>query len=351
MLFFKKTFIVGSLLKYALTLLVIIAVVAMSSINTAKGEVINLKARTSLPGFRQTINLFLTMFYFFAGFEIYTTLSQNLKRPKRDLPIAICVTMVVATCFYLVLLLSCLGLMTNDHPNLSKNPVFDIFVKHGKVLQLPMSIMAISAFIITKLVASIEGSFYSNSILSPLAKDQFISFKVSDEKHHLSRHAVLLDFVIVSLFFGLIVFIPDLTSGIDGTGVVKLNYNDIIEISSLFSAKVYFFVLTTVIRLSFSGEIKISWWWGILFILATFFVETEIIFYFVNIPYDFAAGNYVRGTTIIVFALTCLNAYLGVYLWYLNPRLTRLKQNQPALFAQLQEKYAIQHTTSPGLSS
>ena len=37
--------------------------------------------------------------------------------------------------------------MTNDHPNLSsKNPVFDIFVKHGKVLQLPMSIMAISAF-------------------------------------------------------------------------------------------------------------------------------------------------------------------------------------------------------------
>lgn len=87
------------------------------------------------------------MFYFFAGFEIYTTLSQNLKRPKRDLPIAICVTMVMATCFYLVLLLSFLGLMTNDHPNLSsKNPVFDIFVKHGKVLQLPMSIMAISAF-------------------------------------------------------------------------------------------------------------------------------------------------------------------------------------------------------------
>lgn len=62
MLFFKKTFIVGGLLKYALTLLVIIAVVAMISINTAKGEVIDLKARTSLPVFRQTINLFLTCF-------------------------------------------------------------------------------------------------------------------------------------------------------------------------------------------------------------------------------------------------------------------------------------------------
>lgn len=66
----------------------------------------------------------LTMFFFFAGFEVYTTLSQNLKRPKRDLPLALVWIMFLVVVFYLTVMLSFLGQMTTERPLTSSRTPF-----------------------------------------------------------------------------------------------------------------------------------------------------------------------------------------------------------------------------------
>ena len=102
--------------------------------------------------------------------------------------------MFLVVAFYLTVMLSFLGQMTTERPNFQSNPIFKMFGKGHRGLQTTMNVFAIATFMLAKFSAVVEESFYSNSILSPLAKDQFIPLKVKDERQHLSRHAILLDF-------------------------------------------------------------------------------------------------------------------------------------------------------------
>lgn len=156
-------------------------------------------------------------------------------------------------------------------------------------------------------------------------------------------------FCLISGFFLLIVLIPDLTAGINRTGVAPISYLDIIETSSLFAAVIYFFVLCTNLRLAFTKQIMLKWWRQLLFTLAATFIATEIIFYFVNIGQTFRTGKTTKGATTLTFTIFVAAVYLGYYLLYVKRHMARLKRNHPVLFAHLTHKYAWA-TPSPNTS-
>jgi amino acid transporter len=53
----------------------------------------------------QIVASFNSCFYFFSGFEIFSTAGQNVKNPQRNIGLGVTLIMVISTIFYVFILL------------------------------------------------------------------------------------------------------------------------------------------------------------------------------------------------------------------------------------------------------
>jgi len=72
---------------------------------------------------------FTSCFFFFLGFETYSTIGKNVKNPQKNISRSIVIVMTLATLFYIfvtVLMIGAISGFFTDNPNLQ---IFDILGK------------------------------------------------------------------------------------------------------------------------------------------------------------------------------------------------------------------------------
>jgi amino acid transporter len=50
------------------------------------------------------MSTFSTCFYFFAGFEIFSTAGQNVENPNRNIGLGVTLIMIISTIFYVIIM-------------------------------------------------------------------------------------------------------------------------------------------------------------------------------------------------------------------------------------------------------
>lgn len=251
-------------------------------VNVGRGDDIysdfNSSTRSDID-FKSFSTNFIETFYFFAGFEIYSTLNKNLKNPRRDLPVAMALVMLATTIFYCFVIVCFLGTLTQDHDQFQKNPAFKLFGQlfgNKKWLTYLFAFAMVICFLSVKFSATMEGTLYANSIILPMVNDGYLPAVLEkDPKDNITNNTVKFYMASALIMYFFVVILVDIYQGAVGADKSPLGYSKIIGVATLIILPVYSLVLYLALKLSYTKHIKSSIFemtaWGVT--LFFFFVQ------------------------------------------------------------------------------
>ncbi|MDQ7983286.1 MAG: APC family permease [Spiroplasma sp.] len=301
---------------------------------------------------------FTSCFFFFLGFETYSTIGKNVKNPQKNISRSIIIVMFLATLFYVLVTALMIGAITglfSDNPNLQ---IFELLGDKANAQWLGTAgvLIMLICTISLKANAGMQNALYSGGILEPLAFEGYIPTKYKElNKDGIAFKASRLNLIITFIFAFTFLVIPDLAQAISDTvkNVDKpstvLNYGTITGEASFIMIIIYSFVISIALKLSLQKKLRHNkfeftiWSFGLLFLI------WQLVMWFINLVNSFSSAVTGVGSTdgatssaaivalvsnslqifyiVFVFAFAII-WYLAYYQPKLNARLVNNEQNE-----------------------
>ena len=171
---FKKFVNISSYLKWATTFLLIIATIVLFVMaGTSNWNMTTSHQQLTANNFSQA---FTMCFFFFLGFETYSTIGKNVRNPEKNISRSLVIVMILSTIFYMVVTILMIGAVAgnfSDNPNLS---IFKVLgdQAHAQWLGIIGILIMLICTISLKSNAGMQNALYSGAILEPhLVKTKF----------------------------------------------------------------------------------------------------------------------------------------------------------------------------------
>lgn len=281
---FKKFVNISSYLKWGTTFLLIIATIILFVMaGTSNWDMTTSHQQLTANNFSQA---FAMCFFFFLGFETYSTIGKNVRNPEKNISHSLVIVMILSTIFYMAVTILMIGAVAgnfSDNPNLS---IFKILgdKAHAQWLGIIGILVMLICTISLKSNAGMQNALYSGAILEPLSVEGYISPKYKElSKDNIPFKASRLNLVITfsSAFVWLI--LPDIIGVIvdtlhpvykDGQLVLSsiVNYGTLTAEAGIIMVIIYVFVLSIAIKLSIEKKLKKNIFEIIIWIAATLFL-------------------------------------------------------------------------------
>ncbi|WP_342252212.1 APC family permease [Spiroplasma endosymbiont of Amphibalanus improvisus] len=278
---------------------------------------------------------FSTCFFFFLGFETYSTVSKNVENPEKNVGRSAIWVIAISTIFYLIttiLFIGAIGAEFSDNPNMQ---IFDKF--NSGWIDVAGGILMIISVLSLKMNAGMQNAFYSGGILEPQAVEGYIPEKYKElNEDNLAIRASILNLILTFCFLFIWLIIPDIISG--ATGQETFGYNDIIGTVTLILLMVYSFVISIALKLTFENKIDSAWWEIALWIITGIFIVWQVVQWFVVVFENISSVTSIMQlsyiTLIIGFAVIW-------YFAYYNPKYKKRLKENPKYQKELDDKFMI----------
>ncbi|MBH8622759.1 amino acid permease [Spiroplasma sp. hyd1] len=223
----------------------------------------------NLDGFVKAFN---SCFYFFTGFEVFTTVGRNIASARKNIGLGVIIVLIINVLSHLIIAIIFFAAFNHFVQNMNMetwNSFHNKFVVYGGTIMMIM-------FVITlKINLIMQDSLYGGTSLQPLAHEGFLSNRFQKlSRDNISTKASFLhmSLTILSLFIWLI--IPDLIKGITLTkeyGFMctieqSLTYQEPFTGSSLTAASsaitifIYAMMFAVAIKLGITKQMKLKIW-------------------------------------------------------------------------------------------
>jgi len=223
----------------------------------------------NLDGFVKAFN---SCFYFFTGFEVFTTAGRNIASARKNIGLGVIIVLIINVLSHLIIAIIFFAAFNHFVQNMNMgtwNSFHNKFVVYGGTIMMIM-------FVITlKINLIMQDSLYGGTSLQPLAHEGFLSNRFQKlSRDNISTKASFLhmSLTILSLFIWLI--IPDLIKGITLTkeyGFMctieqSLTYQEPFTGSSLTTASsaitifIYAMMFAVAIKLGITKQMKLKIW-------------------------------------------------------------------------------------------
>lgn len=242
---------------------------------------------------------FTSCFFFFLGFETYSTIGKNVKNPQRNISLSIIIVMFLATLFYVLVTVLMIGAVVgnfSDNPNLQ---VFDLLGKkfNAKWLGQTGILIMLICTISLKANAGMQNALYSGGILEPLAVEGYLPDKFKDlNKDGIAYRASRLNLIITFIFALVFLVIPDLVQAITDTfnkvdkPSTVLNYGTITGEASFIMIIIYSFVISIALKLSWQKKLRHNKFEFGIWTFALLFLLWQLVMWFLNLANSFIDG-------------------------------------------------------------
>ncbi|MDR2369492.1 MAG: APC family permease [Mycoplasmataceae bacterium] len=216
---YKKFAHITAAIKWGSALFLVIAAVGLACTNGAGskniGEWAQYSSTPSALHVNQIVASFNSCFYFFSGFEIFSTAGQNVKNPQRNIGLGVTLIMVISTIFYVfILLLFFAAIPINE--GFQQNESMSLWSKFSsnKVILYGGPILLIISSISLKINAAMQNSLYGGTMIQPMAVEGYFPDSWGKlDKDALPAKASKINLIIVALFVVIWLAIPDLAKG------------------------------------------------------------------------------------------------------------------------------------------
>lgn len=291
---FKRFVNISGYIKWVTTFLLIIAVIVLF-IMAGTSNYENIIEHQSLTA-SSFSKAFTACFFFFLGFETYSTIGKNVKNPQKNISRSIVIVMTLATLFYVLVTVFMIGAMStyfSDNPNLQ---IFNILGDklNAKWLGYIGSIIMLICTISLKANSQIQNALYGGAILEPLAIEGYISPKFTQlNKDKMPYRAARLNLIISLIFSFVWLIIPDLVQAISDSakGVDKpstvIDFSTMTSEVSLIMIIIYICVMTVALKLSWQKKLRHNKFEFMIWAAALVFLVWQLVMWFVNLVNGF----------------------------------------------------------------
>lgn len=342
--YFKRVFRYSSYVKWFSSILLIIGALALIFVNVHNGYGDGLSntynnTHLSIASFSAA---FASCFYFFLGFETFSTIGSNLKNPEKHIgPSMILVMSLTALFMITTTTIFIAAIVANTYypnPNIQ---VFDLLGDNTNTfwIKIAGSIIMIVCAISLKLNASSQYPFYASAIMQTQGKEGYISSKYSQiTKENISKRAVWFTVITTWISFLIILLIPDFIYANSKTPTSEqINYSQIISITSIIFIIIYLVVVAAAIKLAFEKKMKAHWFELTLWIFVEIFLLWQAYQYFFGDATSSDSqsllglilnGNLVAGIVpLVCLAIVIFGGVIWYNLYYLPKYRVRLREN------------------------
>lgn len=294
-----------------------------SNLQATLSSAINLSFGNFLSSFNEFI-------FFFLGFEIYSTITKNIKNPQETIAKSIMWVMVLAGLFYLTTTFLIIGSVnffdTADH----RNPLNEIVIK--KLGAIGVALLVIS-MVALKINAVQGASLYSGACLEPLAVEGYISHKLTYlGKDNLPIRASLFNVFITLIVSAVFLFIPFFY----GANVTP---KDVFGFIGIVSIIIHVMVLLSTFKMTIRRIVYLRKWEIFWLIFSLIFLIAAGVWFFVDLLRDWHVANLL--TLLILVSLLLFSGIWYVF-YYLPIYRARLKKN-PQLQVDLDRFFILNH--------
>jgi amino acid transporter len=156
----------------------IVAAIGLACTNGAGSQNIsdwaNYSASSDALHADQIISSFNSCFYFFAGFEIFSTAGHNVKNPQKNIGLGVTLIMIISTIFYVVILLIFFAALPLNE-GFQQNETMSLWGKFtsNKVILYGGPILLIISSVSLKINAAMQNSLYGGTMIQPMAVEGY----------------------------------------------------------------------------------------------------------------------------------------------------------------------------------
>ncbi|WP_348734845.1 amino acid permease [Spiroplasma endosymbiont of Ammophila pubescens] len=223
-----------------------------------------------MPGF---IKAFNSCFFFFAGFEVFSTAGKNISNPEKNIGRGITLIMLISTIFYIVISIIFFAAFTEFVQNMQIG-IWSLGFNNNIILYGGAIIMIISALAL-KINVAMQNALYGWTSLQPLSAEGYLPYHLRKlNKDGLPIRASILNLVITSLMIFIWLAILDIIKGISltkqfgfmATAAEAMTYQQPFDVSSLTEASsaitifIYGMVIAVTLKLAYQQKIKMRIW-------------------------------------------------------------------------------------------
>lgn len=291
---FKKFVNISAYVKWGTTGLLIVAVIALfiKAGSSNYNEVISHQSLTA-SSFSKA---FTSCFFFFLGFETYSTIGKNVKNPQKNIGLSIIIVMILTTLFYVLVTALMIGGISGAFES---NPNLQAFEQLGKVFHSPWLgtagiLVMLICTISLKANAGMQNALYSGGILEPLAVENYIPVRYKElNKDKIAYRASKLNLIVTFVFAFFWLIVPDLSQAISdslkhlSTPSTVIDYGTITGEASLIMILIYSFVISVALKLSWQKKLKSSKFEVTIWTFAFIFLCWQLVMWFISLIQGF----------------------------------------------------------------
>ncbi|WP_338960565.1 APC family permease [Spiroplasma endosymbiont of Lasioglossum villosulum] len=304
---YKKMAHTTSIIKWLTAGFLVIAGISLAITNGSSNW--NYWTTESTFSFARFMNTFTSCFFFFAGFEIFSTADKNVNNPEKNIGKGITLIMIIMTIFYVVIsLIFFLGYRVFvQNMNMGAwSPFTSKIIIYGGPIIMIISGLAL------KINIAMQNALYGGTTLQPLSKEGYISNKLFNlNKDGIPVKAAVINLIVTS---------------------VMLILSSAFSVITMF---IYIMVLITVLKLALDKKLKLNWYEKITFPFILVTLGLMFVWHYYSIIYDAVTATDSSAIVAMVIELVfILSNVIFAITWY---------------FAYYYKKYKICLKTNPNL--
>lgn len=302
--------------------------------------------------FEGVVQAFIVFFFYFAGFETYSTSGRNIQNPNRNIKLGIMLIMLSATLLYVVVGFIFFAAY-NGHIDTSQGFRQNMNIGgwaalNVKWLALAGAIIMLLGQLAMKIQVAVLNSLYGGTSLQPLAKEGYISdwFKKLG-RDNLPIRASLLNLTVVGLLSIVWLFIPDTLVAAkvfsDQQISTALSVNALLSTSSSVTIFVYGVVVLAFVKLSYQRKITTKMWEWIAMPLIIVILFVLFVYHYYDVINKATTGSahLVAAFVELFFVIVLVAVSLIIYFAYYKPKyIKRLKYN-PEIQQKLDKEFVV----------
>ena len=345
--FYKKMAHTTSIIKWLTAGFLIVAGISLAITNGSTNW--NYWTTNSTFSFAGFMNTFTSCFFFFAGFEIFSTAGKNVINPEKNISKGITLIMIIMTCFYVIIsIIFFLGYMKfEQNMNMGAWGAFK-----SKIILYGGPILMIISGLALKINIAMQNALYGGTTLQPLSKEGYISDKLFKlNKDSIPVKAAIINLLVTAVMLILWLVIPDLIKGVWLVSHPQQKYSSAFNVANLSSAFsvitmfIYIMVLITVLKLAIRKQLKLNWYEKITFPSVLTVLGLMFIWHYYSIIFDAITADDSSAMVAMIIELVFIISnvvfaiawYFGYYVKKYN---MRLKTN-PSLQAKLNGEFSF----------
>lgn len=371
---YKLTNNISSSVKWATAGIFILAAIFLCAKNGAANYAYWTKPVTDNPAtsggaqlsFKGVLNAFTASFFYFAGFETFSTAGRNTENPERTIGLGIMLVILICLVFYIGFSFIAFGALRGLGNPAYQNQYFVQNTNIGlwnwfnqnssavKWIYYAGIILMLISSLGLKIQAASQNILFGGTLLQPLSKEGYVSDNLRKlNRDHIPARASFANLMITFGISVLWLFIPDIIIGsIKASGGNSQNIANIFSLNFLTSVSsdvtlfVYGCVILTVLKLGYEGRLRMKFWEWAAFPIAL----PAIVFIIIYSGYSFIASAaaqpvntfaWFQPLLFFLFVFGAFGVILCIYFFYYKPKYQFRKERNPQLQARLDAQFVL----------